>query len=84
MKLFGITAPSTGSGKTSITLGILSNLKNATSFKIGPDYIDPMLSSSVSGNRTHNIDRWIQGRRFRRSFLSSASGYDYGVVEGVM
>ena len=84
MKLFGITAPSTGSGKTSVTLGILSNLKNATSFKIGPDYIDPMLSSLVSGNRTHNIDRWIQGRRFRESLASASSRYDYGVVEGVM
>ncbi|QRF75185.1 cobyrinic acid a,c-diamide synthase [Thermoplasmatales archaeon] len=84
MKLFGITAPSTGSGKTSVTLGILSNLKNATSFKIGPDYIDPMLSSSITGNQTHNLDRWIQGRHFRKALELASSKFDYGVVEGVM
>ena len=84
MKVFGVTAPVTGSGKTSITLALLSGLKNATAFKIGPDYIDSGLSSALTGNRTWNIDRWIQGKAYLNAFARASSKYDYGVVEGVM
>ncbi|MEM0156985.1 MAG: cobyrinate a,c-diamide synthase [Thermoplasmataceae archaeon] len=84
MKVFGITAPMTGSGKTTVTLAFLSRLKNSTGFKIGPDYIDGGLSSKVTGNRTWNIDRWIQGKAYASVLAGAASKYDYGVVEGVM
>ncbi|MCL5732018.1 MAG: cobyrinate a,c-diamide synthase [Candidatus Thermoplasmatota archaeon] len=84
MKVFGITAPMTGSGKTTVTLAFLSRLKNSTGFKIGPDYIDGGLSSRVTGNRTWNIDRWIQGKAYSGVLAGAASKYDYGVVEGVM
>ena len=84
MKVFGITAPMTGSGKTTVTLAFLSRLKNSTGFKIGPDYIDGGLSSRVTGNRTWNIDRWIQGKAYSSVLAGAASKYDYGVVEGVM
>ena len=84
MKVFGVAAPMTGSGKTTVTLAFLSRLKNSTGFKIGPDYIDGGLSSRVTGNRTWNIDRWIQGRAYSSVLSGAASKYDYGVVEGVM
>jgi len=84
MKVVGITSPMTGSGKTSVTLAILSRLSNATAFKIGPDYIDGGLSSTVTGNRTWNLDRWIQGRTYKSILSRAAESYDYGVVEGVM
>ena len=43
-----IAGTSSGVGKTSITLGILYLLKNLgfkiQTFKIGPDFIDPVIS----------------------------------------
>ena len=84
MKIFGISAPFTGSGKTTVTLALLSKLKNSTSVKIGPDYIDKTLHSSVTGVNSYNIDRWLQGPKYRDIFLSSISNFDYAVIEGVM
>ena len=84
MKVIGITAPSTDSGKTTITLAILSKLSNSTGVKIGPDYIDGGISSKLTGNRTWNMDRWIQGRNYADILPSLADNFDYAVVEGVM
>ena len=84
MKAIGVTAPSTGSGKTSVTLALLSHIKNSVSVKIGPDYIDGSLASAVSGKPAHNLDRWIQGRDFMKRFRGLSSMYDFAVVEGVM
>ena len=43
-----LAAPSSGSGKTVVTLGLLGLLKKRgvrlAAFKCGPDFIDPMLS----------------------------------------
>lgn len=84
MKIFGISAPYTGSGKTTVTLALLSKLNNSTSVKIGPDYIDKNLHSSVTNINPYNIDRWLQGPQYRDIFLSSISQFDYAVIEGVM
>ncbi|MEM0346327.1 MAG: cobyrinate a,c-diamide synthase [Thermoplasmatales archaeon] len=84
MKLVGITAPMTGSGKTTVTVSLLSKIKNSVGIKIGPDYIDVGLLSSISGNRAWNMDRWIQGKSYTKIFQRLASRYDVGIVEGVM
>ena len=46
-----IAAISSGSGKTTITCGLLQALVNrklkVSSFKCGPDYIDPMFHTKV-------------------------------------
>ena len=49
-----ISAPSSASGKTTITLGLLRALKragmNIQSAKSGPDYIDPRFHAAASGS----------------------------------
>lgn len=86
---FMIAAPSSGSGKTLVTCGILQALVNrglkAASFKCGPDYIDPMFHSRVIGARSKNLDAFFVGdETLRYLFGRTAETCDISVVEGVM
>lgn len=57
-----ISAPSSGAGKTTITLGLLRAFANdgvsVQSFKSGPDYIDPAFHHAACGQPCYNIDSW--------------------------
>lgn len=57
-----IAAPSSGSGKTTVTLGLLRALKNRgvalAPGKAGPDYIDPAFHTVASGTPCLNFDPW--------------------------
>ncbi len=57
-----ISAPSSGSGKTTITLGLLRALRNrgvsVAPGKAGPDYIDPAFHAAASGTTCLNFDPW--------------------------
>ncbi|OLP43514.1 cobyrinate a,c-diamide synthase [Rhizobium oryziradicis] len=57
-----IAAPSSGSGKTTITLGLLRALKQVgralAPGKAGPDYIDPAFHAAASGETCLNFDPW--------------------------
>lgn len=86
---FMIAATSSGSGKTLITCGLLQALKNrdlsVSSFKCGPDYIDPMFHSKILGTRTRNLDPYFtDADTTRYLFAKSAKGADVSVIEGVM
>lgn len=86
---FMLAAPSSGSGKTMITCGILQALKTRglrpRSYKCGPDYIDPMFHTQVLGTPSRNLDTFFTGREITR-YLFSHSAADAGisVMEGVM
>ncbi|MCO6185801.1 cobyrinate a,c-diamide synthase [Rhizobium sp. L1K21] len=65
-----IAAPSSGSGKTSLTLGLLRALRRlgieAAPGKAGPDYIDPAFHAAASGTACLNFDPWAMRPEFLR------------------
>lgn len=84
-----IAAGASGSGKTLITCGILQALcdrgKKVSSFKCGPDYIDPMFHSKVIGTKSRNLDTFFTDEQTTRYLLEqNAEGTDISVIEGVM
>jgi len=84
-----IGAPSSGSGKTFLTLGLLRLLKikqvSVRSAKVGPDYIDPAFHTAASGSECLNLDTWAMRDTMMDYLLSSLEQQvDFIVVEGVM
>ncbi len=78
-----------GTGKTTITLALLAALKkrncSVQSFKVGPDYIDPMFHSKVTGRPCYNLDPVLTSEsHVQRSYQKHCIGADCSVVEGVM
>lgn len=84
-----IAAPMSGSGKTTITAGLIAALAargiTVAPFKVGPDYIDPSYHTLAAGRTCHNLDAWmlppdtIPGVLARR-----AQGAGLALIEGVM
>ncbi len=86
---FVVAAPSSGSGKTIFTLGLLRAFRDAglavASAKIGPDYIDPRFHEAATGRPSVNLDGWAMRRdRILRLAVEAGQGADILVVEGVM
>lgn len=84
-----IAAPSSGSGKTVVTLGILAALKarglSVSSLKAGPDYIDPAFHGQATGRPCFNLDPWAMRKETLQATISEAStDSDLLIVEGVM
>lgn len=78
-----------GCGKTSITCGVLKALRDRgieiQSYKCGPDYIDPMLHSHITGRACRNLDPFFSTEVELRQLMAKDSGpADFSVVEGVM
>src|SRR5579862_7431273 len=89
MKGCVISAPMSGSGKTTVTLGLLAALRKrelrVQPFKVGPDFIDPGLHEIASGVPSHNLDGWMLSREVNESLFADLSAEkDVAVVEGVM
>jgi len=89
MKSIIIAAPHSGSGKTTITLGIMEVLRRrglaVAPFKVGPDFIDPGYHRLVCGRPSISLDGWMCGPDYvRDAFARHAHGADIAVIEGVM
>lgn len=86
---FVVAAPSSGSGKTILTLGLLRAFRDAgvrvASAKIGPDYIDPRFHAAATGAPCVNLDGWAMRRERLLALVEAAGdGCELVVVEGVM
>ena len=84
MRTIGVASPVTGSGKTTVSAALLQGLPSSIPIKIGPDYLDPSILSSVSGVTALNMDRWVQGRNYMKYLGDISEKYEWGIFEGVM
>lgn len=66
-----IAAPSSGSGKTTVTLGLMRALRDrgvdVSPGKAGPDYIDPAFHTAACGIPCLNYDPWAMRPAFLRA-----------------
>jgi cobyrinic acid a,c-diamide synthase len=74
-------------GKTITTLSVLAALRerglSVSTFKKGPDYIDPAWIGRVSGTVCRNLDTWlVEPAEVLRSFAVHSAGCDVAVIEG--
>ena len=80
-----LAAPSSGAGKTTVTLGVLRALARAgvavRGAKSGPDYIDPRFHAAATGADCVNLDAWAMTPDRLRAL---AAGPGLLVIEGAM
>lgn len=84
-----LAALRSGSGKTTVTLGLLRALARrgiaVGGAKCGPDYIDPAFHRAASGRDSLNLDSWAMEPALIGHLAGlAASGLDLLVVEALM
>ncbi|MFG1378986.1 cobyrinate a,c-diamide synthase [Xanthobacter autotrophicus] len=84
-----IAAPRSGSGKTTITLALLSALARrgvaVRAAKSGPDYIDPAFHAAATGRPGLNLDSWAMPPALVDHLArTAAEGAELLVAEGAM
>ncbi len=89
MKRIMFAATTSGTGKTTISCGIMRALRNrglkVQPFKVGPDYIDPEYHRAASGVKSRNLDEFmLPPEEIRYLFSKAAERSDIGIIEGVM
>lgn len=94
-----IAGERSGAGKTTVTLAILAALRqrllqdrlkcdrslSIQSFKVGPDYIDPMFHQAIAQIPCRNLDPVLTSETYvQQCFERHAQQADHALVEGVM
>lgn len=84
-----IAGERSGAGKTTVTLAILAALKHrhlsVISFKVGPDYIDPMFHQGITGHPCRNLDPILTSESYvQHCFHQQTQSFDFAIIEGVM
>ena len=84
-----IAGTGSGCGKTTIVCAVMKGLLNqelkVNSFKSGPDYIDPMFHSKITGTKSRNLDMFLCGENIvKQLFAENSKDCDISIVEGVM
>ena len=86
---FLISAPASGSGKTTIARGLMALFvqkgKVVQPFKCGPDYIDTKFHAAVCGRSSINLDTFMASKEHvRELFARYGTDADMCIVEGMM
>lgn len=89
MKAFLVGGTSSGSGKTTITLGLLRAYARrglrVQPYKVGPDYIDTGWHTQVTGVASRNLDAFmLPEEAIQRLFHYHTAKADIAIIEGVM
>ncbi|WP_211195424.1 cobyrinate a,c-diamide synthase [Tabrizicola sp. YIM 78059] len=83
-----VSAPASGTGKTTVMLGLLAALRErglvVQPFKNGPDYIDPAFHRAASGRESVNLDSWAMPGAMLDGLVGLAEGADLVLAEGSM
>ncbi|MGH1414677.1 MAG: cobyrinate a,c-diamide synthase [Pelagimonas sp.] len=83
-----ISAPASGTGKTTLMLGLLRAFSQqglaVQPFKSGPDYIDPAFHRAASGRPSVNLDSWAMSRGMIADQISAGQDADLVLAEGSM
>ncbi|PKM52070.1 MAG: cobyrinate a,c-diamide synthase [Firmicutes bacterium HGW-Firmicutes-7] len=83
-----IAGMSSGVGKTTLTMGILSALSEkmvVQSYKVGPDYIDPAYHTLITGRKCRNLDNYLlSNETVEQLFYKNSKDAQIGIIEGVM
>jgi len=83
-----IAAPASGTGKTTVMLGLLRALTErglaVQPFKSGPDYIDPAFHRAACGRPSFNLDSWAMDGGMIEAITGEAAGADLVLAEGSM
>ncbi len=84
-----VGAPRSGSGKTTVTLGLLRAFRRrglrVRAAKAGPDYIDPAFHAAATGSDSVNLDSWAMPPALLAQLLGEAAGdADILIIEAAM
>lgn len=84
-----ISAPASGAGKTTVSLGLMAALTargyKVQPFKVGPDFIDPGYHQLATGNPSSNLDlHMLTEDAIRVVFCERSVNKDVSIIEGVM
>ena len=84
-----VAASRSGSGKTTVTLGLLAALRRrgivVRAGKAGPDYIDPAFHAAATGAASVNLDSWAMPPGLLDALAGEAAqSAELLIVEGVM
>lgn len=83
-----ISAPSSGTGKTTVMLGLLRALAEdglkVQPYKSGPDYIDPAFHRAAAGRASFNFDTWAMHDGLLGAISAQSEGADIIISEGSM
>lgn len=86
---FLIGAASSGSGKTTFTLGLLRVLRNrglkVQPYKCGPDYLDTKHHAAAAGQTSYNLDTFMASEaHIREIYARYSQEAEVCITEGVM
>ena len=83
-----VAAPASGSGKTTIVVGLLAALRArglaVAAAKVGPDYIDPGFHAAASGRPSVNLDPWAMRSETLAALLGEMRTSDFVLCEAAM